>query len=219
MPVRFAAHQAGFPEDGPIAASRLSGTVWQGRMVVDGGHGVTWNTRVAASLAAWAWVADWRLTGPGTELSGGVVLRRAGGSVGPVSGVASWPVVAALMPDLPITCDGQATFVAVAVTVDGALRTGSGSVAVPAATCARSDGQGGAVPVPALRSDVHTLPDSVQAVVTAQEGTGVQLVTARLTAADRLVLTIHKAGAELVPGMPATADSELDLPLSLLTGQ
>ncbi len=203
-----------------MAVRRMSGTVWAGQMQLDGGHVVTWTTQGAASLAALGWVADWRLSGPGTALGGRLVLRRAGGEVGPVSGVAGWPLVMALLPGLPILCDGRATFVAVIATATRAARSGSGSVASDAATCARVDGRGGDVPVPALRAEVETMAaDAVQAVVTAQQGTGVPLVTMRLTAADRLVLTIHQAGAAMVPGMPATADSELDLPLSVLMGR
>ncbi len=216
MPIRFVAHQAGLPKAGPMAADRLSGTIWQGRMQIDGGHEVTWTLRPGASLWMLGLAADWRVEGPGTDLSGKVVLRSDALGLGPLSGVASWPLVAATMPGLPFSCTGQARFAAVELRVESNLRTGSGTVSTPTGECARIDGKGDAVPTPALHAQISTLEDAIQALVTPQDGPRVALVTARLTSADRLVITIHQAGAALVPGMPRTADSELDLPLSIL---
>ena len=218
MPVRFVAHQMGLPDSGPLATSRLSGTVWQGQMQVDGGHAVTWTARTGASLWAFGLAADWQVTGPGTDLAGGVVLWPGAVRLAGVSGVAGWPLIAAALPGLPITCSGQARVAAVELLLDSADRSGSGTVTAPASECSRRDGQGGAVPTPALHAQITTEPDAVQVLVTPQDGARVPLVTARLTDADRLVVTIHRAGAALVPGMPNTADSELDLPLSVLLG-
>lgn len=219
MPVRFVAHQAGLSDAGPMAVSRLSGTVWKGRMQIDGGHAVTWQARTGASLRAAGFAADWKVTGPGTDLSGDLVLWPGAVDLGPLSGVASWPLIAAVLPGLPIACAGQARFAAVNLQLDGADRSGSGTVTAPAGECARLDGQGRAVPTPALHAQITTGPDAVQVLVTPQDGARVPLATVRLTNEDRLVITIHRDGAALVPGMPATTDSELDLPLSVLTGE
>lgn len=218
MPVRFAAHQAGFPDTGPLATSRLSGTVWQGQMQIDGGHLVTWVVDGAASLWTFGFAADWRLTGPGTDLAGEVVGWPGGVDFGPASGVAAWPLVAALLPGLPIACSGQARFAAVAFGFDATERTGSGTVTAPAGECARIDRPDDRIPRPALHTQISTQPDAVQLLVTPQDGARVALVTARLTTEDRLVVTVHREGAALVPGMPKTADSELDLPVSILLG-
>jgi len=220
MPVRFVAHQVGFPDSGPMAASRLSGTVRQGRMQIDGGHEMTWTLRPGASLLALGIVADWRLAGPGSDLAGRVVLRAGGTDIGPLAGVAGWPLVAAVMPNLPIACTGQARLAAVELRLNGSARSGSGSVTTPAGECARIDasvgGTVGPVPVPALHGQITTQPDAVHLLVTPQDGPRVALLTARLTTANRLVITVHREGAALVPELPGTADSELDLPLSIL---
>lgn len=199
-----------------MAMSRLSGTVWQGRMQIDGGHDLTWTALPGASLWAAGFAADWQVAGPGTDISGRVVLWPDAVALGPLSGTASWPLIAAALPGLPVTCSGQARLAAVDLRLDGSARSGSGTVTTPAAQCTRP--QGDAVSAPALHAQIATLPDAVQVLVTPQDGPRVPLLTARLTAEDRLVVTIHREGAALVPGMPNTADSELDLPLSVLTG-
>lgn len=202
-----------------MAADRLSGTVWQVRMQIDGGHEVTWTLRPADSLWAFGLAADWRVAGPGTDLGGNVVLRRDGIDLGPLSGPASWPLVAAAMPALPIGCTGQVRFAAVELRVDGVLRTGSGTVTTPAGECSRLDGTSEVVSTPALHAQISTQDDGIQVLITPQDGPRVALVTEGLATADRVVVTIHRAWAELVPGMPSRQDSELDLPLSVLLGK
>ncbi len=219
MPVRFAAHQAGLPDTGAMAADRLSGTIWQGQLQIDGGHEVSWTLRAADSLWALGLAADWRVTGPGTDLGGNVVLRRDGIDLGPLSGVAAWPLVDAAMPGLPISCTGHARFAAVEVQVDGPLRSGTGTVTTEAAECTRNDGASEVVPAPALHAQIATVEGAIEVLITPQDGPRVALLTAKLTTEDRVVVTIHRAGAELVPGMPSTQDSELDLPLSVLLGR
>ncbi len=188
-------------------------------MQIDGGHELTWTLRSLQSLWALGLAADWRLAGPGTDLSGDVILRREGLNLGPFSGAVGWPLVAAVMPNLPISCTGQARFAAVALDVEGALRSASGTVTTAASECSRDEAGAEAVPAPALHAQISAQDDAVIVLVTPQDGPRVPLVTAKLTAADRLVLTIHRAGAELVPGMPSTQDSELDLPLAVLLGR
>ena len=186
-------------------------------MQIDGGHEVTWTALPGLSLWKFGLAADWRLSGPGTDLAGRIVLYPGGVDVGPLTGVAGWPVVAAALPGLPISCTGQARFAAVDLRL-GADRTGAGTVTAPASVCTRVDGQTDPVSVPALHALISTEPDTVQVLVTPQDGARVALLTAQLTSANRLVVTIHRDGAKLVPGMPSTADSELDLPLSVLMG-
>lgn len=223
MPVRFVAHQAGLSQNGPLSADRLSGTVREGQMQLDGGHLVTWRINGWASVGRLSLVMGWRVTGPQTDLGGDVALRPAGLSLGPVSGVAGWPLVAAVLPQVAIRCDGQARLDSVEIDAQGSTHRASGTITVPGATCARTDTASNPatdpVLVPALRADVSSSPDAIQGVIVAEDRPDTALLTARLTSTDRLVLTIHQAGAVLVPGMPATSDSELDLPLSVLLGR
>lgn len=199
-----------------MAVSRFSGTIWQGRMQIGDGHVLSWTLRPGASLLAFGFAADWQVAGPGTDLAGRAVLWADGADVGPMSGVASWPLVAAALPNLPIFCNGQARFAAVKLRLTNMERLGSGVITVPPAECVRADGSMPPTPVPALHAQISTQPGAVNVLVTPQDGPRVALLTAQVTAADRLVITIHREGAALVPGMPSTSDSELDLPLSVL---
>lgn len=188
-------------------------------MQIDGGHEISWTAKTGASLWAFGFAADWHVTGPATDIAGEAVLWPRALKLGPMSGEAGWPLVAAILPGLPIECTGHARFAAVTLQLDRAARTAEGVVTTAAAECARVDGQQEPVPTPALHAQITTLTDAVQVLVTPQDGARVALATALLTASDRLVVTIHRAGAALVPGMPNTADTELDLPLSVLLGK
>jgi hypothetical protein len=92
-------------------------------------------------------------------------------------------------------------------------RSGVGRVTVDQGVCNRVDGTVTQVPVPALVAEIATVDDGVEAVV---KSNATPLVTARLTNADRALITIHAAGAAMVPGMPSSADSQLDIPMNLL---
>ncbi len=161
-----------------------------------------------------ALVFRWTVTGRGSNLDGALAIGPRQTAVGPVDGRLDWSAVAALMPDLPIGCDMTARFDAVALRDAPQSRTGSGTITTAAGQCARIGSSGAPTPSPALNVALASVPDGVEAVVTTQADRNTPLVTARLTDTDRLVMTIHRAGAALVPGMPSAADSQLDLPLS-----
>lgn len=220
MPVRFVAHQAGLAQSGQVSLDLLSGTVRDGQMRLDGEHLVTWRVNGRASIFRLSLVIGWRVTGPQTDLSGDLALRPAGLSLGPVSGVVGWPLVMGLIPQVAIRCDGQARLDAVEIDARGSTRRASGAITMPGATCNRANtaatDKTAPVAVPALRAELSTTADALQGLIVAENAPSSPLLTARVTSTDRLVLTIHQAGAALVPGMPATADSELDLPLSVL---
>lgn len=219
-PVRFVAHHSGLPNTGPVAISRLSGTLWHGRLQIDGAHHLTWTIRIGGSLWAFGLAADWQIAGPDADISGAAVLRPSGIDLGPLSGRTGWPLVSAVLPNLLIACTGEARLAGVTLQVGPRVRDASGTVTTPDAECRRLDGQGRAVPAPALHAQLASTDDgTLTLLVTPQAGARVALLSARLTPDDRVVVTIHKEGAALVPGMPSTADSELELPLALLLGQ
>jgi Type II secretion system (T2SS), protein N len=208
MPVRFAVDVAGVT----LPLTGMSGTVWHGQGQLDGGHTVTWDTQVLQSVLAMALVADVRVTGPDTALNGRVSLTPSQVAAGPVTGQAGWPLLAAVMPGLQIACDGVAD-VRMDVMILTVPRSATAQVTVAEGFCDRVDGTITRVPVPALVADIATVEDGVEAVVTSK---ATPLVTARITNDDRAKVTIHAAGAAMVPGMPSSADSQLDIPLQLL---
>lgn len=209
MPVRVAIDAAGLtvPFDG------LSGTIWQGQAQLDAAHLVTWDIAAQDSMLTMAIVFDVQVTGPQTALTGRVALRPSQVVIGPVAGQAAWPLLAVVMPGLQIVCDGVAEVRVGSMILTADTRKAVGRITVQDGVCDRVDGTITRVPVPALEADVATVADGVEAVVT---GSGTALVTVRITNDDRARITIHAAGAAMVPGMPSSADSQLDIPLNLL---
>ena len=206
MPVRFAAGFAGVQVDG------LSGTLWQGQAQLDAGHVATWDVAAQDSLLTRTLIFDVSVTGPQTALHGRVALTPSQAVVGPLAGQAAWPLIAAVMPGLEITCDSVADVRIGALTLT-VPRRGVGQVTVNEGFCDRVDGTVTRVPVPALVARIATADDGIEAVVTSD---AVPLVTTRITNANRALITIHAAGAAMVPGMPSSADSQIDLPLALI---
>jgi hypothetical protein len=206
MPVQFAADMAG------VTVKGLSGTLWQGQAQMDAGHVTKWDVAVRDSVLTTTLIFDVGVTGPQTTLHGRVALTPSQVVVGPLAGQAGWPLIAAVMPGLEITCDSVAD-VRIGTLTMVAPRRGVGQVTVNEGFCDRVDGTVTRVPVPALVADITTVDDGIEAVVTSD---AVPLVTARITNGDRALVTIHAAGAAMVPGLPSSADSQIDLPLALI---
>jgi hypothetical protein len=207
MPVRFAADLVGVQVPG------LSGTLWDGQAQLDAGHVAIWDVAARDSMLRWALVFDVQVTGPQTRLTGRVAVRPTQIVIGPLAGQAAWPLLAAVLPGLQIACDSVADVHIGRVILTHDARSGVGQVIVNEGFCDRVDGTVTRVPVPALVADITTAEDGIQAVVTSDD---VPLVTARITNADRAQITIHAAGAAMVPGMPSSADSQIDVPLALI---
>lgn len=212
MPVRFAAQQI----DLPVATDRLSGTIWDGSLALEDQHALAWQIDQGASWGSLALVFDWTLTGQDSDITGVLALRPRRAQIGPVNGALDWQTIAAFMPDLPIRCDMQGAVDAVTLEITPDGRRGSGQVRTTAGQCLRIGATDAPTPAPAMDLTISPYPEGIAAVLTAQADSATPLVTARLSDADRVVLTIHRAGAALVPGMPDSADSELDLPLATL---
>jgi Type II secretion system (T2SS), protein N len=207
MPLRFAADMAG------IKIAEVSGTLWDGQAKLDAGHLAIWDIAVQDSLLRRALVFDVQITGPQTRLDGRMAVHLSQVVVGPISGQAAWPLVAAVFPGLQIVCDGVADVHLGGLVLTRTTRSATGRVTVDKGFCDRVDGTVRRVPVPALITDIVTVDDGVEAVVTNESAT---LATVRITNDDRAQITIHAAGAALVPGMPSSADSQIDVPLNML---
>lgn len=216
MPARFMAQQMNLP----IESDQVSGTVWNGLAELGDAHSVTWETSGFESLRQMAMVVNWRVTGPGTDLAGRVAVpvppRADRAELDAVRGSVAWPLVAAVLPGMPIRCDASAEVADLRLTLAPGLRTGEGAITVSPGICERIDGAVPAVPTPALSASLTTGTDGLVAVVTQTDAPKTPLATARLTNADRIIVTIHAAGAAMVPGMPSSADSEIELPLAAL---
>jgi hypothetical protein len=211
VPVGFAVRMAGvtLPE-----GVRLSGTLWHGVAGMQD-HQASWNSRLWDSLTAAAWVADLRVTGPETDLAGQWRLRPGGATLAPLRGQAGWALVEAVMPGLEITCATRADVDLARVMVAADARAATGQVRLAAGTCARVDGTVTDVPLPALLAEIATAPAGVGLRITGIDAPGTPLGNLLVTPDDRLRVTVHAAGAAMVPGLPASGDSQIELPLAL----
>lgn len=216
MPARFLAQQMNLP----VQLDRVSGTVWNGSAELGEAQSVTWEASGLASLRQMAMVVNWRITGPGTDLAGRIAvplpIRADRANLDAVRGGVAWPLVEAALPGMPIRCDASAKVEGLRVTLEPQSRSGEGTITVAPGVCKRIDGAVPPVPTPALGAILTTDPDGLVAVVTQTAAPRTPLATARLTNSDRIIVTIHAAGAAMVPGMPSSADSEIELPLTAL---
>lgn len=174
-----------------------------------------WQTALGRSLAAGALVADLSVEGPGTALSGELRARPARAALR-IEGVAGWPLAAALRPDLAVACE-TALVLRLTATVGRRDRAGEGQATSAAGRCGRLDGTVTDVPLPALAYRLTTGSEGLLLAVETDASPATPMAEARLTPDDRLQLTLRQAAAAMVPGLPASGDFALDLPLSALS--
>jgi Type II secretion system (T2SS), protein N len=212
MPLAFAVRLAGVAVPDGVA---LSGTVWNGKATLLG-YRASWDSRGWPSLVARGWVADLQISGPDTALAGQWVLQPGRVTIAPLAGQMGWSLLDAVMPGLEITCTTQASLTLTTATLaPPPQRQATGRVQLAAGTCARRDGTITDVPMPALQADIVTTAEGVGLTLTGVDAPAVPLGNLLITPDDRLRVTVHAAGAALVPGLPASGDSQIELPLAL----
>jgi hypothetical protein len=211
MPLGFAVRMAGVVLPAGVT---LSGTVWRGQAAL-AGHRAAWQTLPGRSVMAGAWVADLRVTGPETDLAGQAALRPGGARIAPLAGRVGWPLIDAVMPGLEIRCATTADVDLAEARIRAGDRAATGQITLAAGTCARVDGTVKDVPLPAMVARIVTTADGVGMALAAVDAPGVALGNLLVTPDDRLRVTVHATGAAMVPGLPVTGGSQIDLPLAL----
>jgi len=85
--------------------SGVSGTIWNGEVGVAGGSTAQWTWSPLRSLLGLGFAADWKLTGPDTELGGRVIAHPGSTTFDKVSGSANAGLLSVLKPNMPFSCD------------------------------------------------------------------------------------------------------------------
>lgn len=206
MPATVAASLVALPPQ----VEGLSGGLWAGRAALAGGHALEWRLS-ARDLWRGRLTAEATLEGPDTVLDGDLAASPFGVEATGWTGRAG-PSLLALGPRLIV--EGCTSRAVVDVGRLAWSRSGAaaaeGTVAIAGGTCALRRG-GGALEVPAMTLALSTAGADAQATLTRDED-GAALASLGVTGDRRLLLRVEPEGAALVPGMPASAATELEYP-------
>jgi hypothetical protein len=194
----------------------LAGTALQGVARLRG-YEVQWGTLGWPSVKAFSLLADLQIGGPDMQLAGQIRLQPGQVQLAPLQGQIGWSVVEAFMPGMEIRCQTKADVDVEDITVWQDGRRAVGMLQLAAGTCDRVDGTVTGVPLPALTGGLATTDAGVQLVIAGQDAPETPLGNLLLTPDNRLRITVHPAGAAMVPGLPVGGDSQVELPLALFT--
>jgi hypothetical protein len=185
----------------------VAGTVWNGEVGVAGGAKFEWQMAPLRSLTSLAYAADWKATGPDTDL-GGRLLAHPGGRVvlDKVSGSADATLLQALQPNLPFTCDFAMQVEMERISVGGGSRMLSGNAATDPGSCRAKNG-GAATAVPALILTAEHIGNRTLVRVAPMAQRRRVLVTMELAENGTMDLSVTPDGAAMMPflGLPAGA--------------
>jgi hypothetical protein len=185
----------------------VAGTVWNGEVGVAGGSKVEWHMAPLRSLTSLAYAADWKATGPNTDL-GGRLLAHLGGRtlLDKVSGSADGTLLQALQPNLPFTCDLTLQVEMERIAIGGGSRMLSGNAASDPGSC-RPKNAGAASAVPALILTAEHIGNRTLIRVAPMAQRRRVLVTMELAESGAVDLSVTPDGAAMLPflGLPAGA--------------
>lgn len=181
----------------------VAGTVWNGEVGVAGGSKFEWRWAPLRSLTSLAFAADWKATGPDTDMGGRGLVRFGRTVLDDVSGSAHASLLQALRPNLPFTCDlvMQLEFAKIAIggsgqAIDGKLTTDPGA-------CTPKGG-GAPVAVPSLLLTAEKIGTATRIRITPATQRRQVLMDATLGEDGKLSLRMTPDGARVLSfiGMP-----------------
>ncbi|WP_448661313.1 type II secretion system protein N [Sphingomonas sp. CJ20] len=183
----------------------VAGTIWNGEVGVAGGSKLQWQMAPLRSLLSLGYAADWKASGPNTDL-GGQLLVHPGGRVvlDKVSGAADGTLISALQPSLPFTCDLTMQVQMDRVAVGGGSgQMLSGKAATDPGSCRAKTG-GAATSVPALILTAEHIGDKTTLHLAPATQRRKLLVDATLGEDGTLDLGVTPDGAATLPflGIP-----------------
>lgn len=188
-PARFALNA------GPRFA--VAGTVWNGEAVLDGAYRIEWRWAPWRSLASFAYAADVRLTGNGTDIAGSATRSGDGYLFEGLSGRGDGALLATLMPSIPFTCDTTLQVDLPKLRMSGANAAAVGEVRADGGSCSRK-GSADNVPLPPLMLTAARGPTGTTIIV-APVGQGRRHMIEGGIGKGRLMLTPTHDGITLLP--------------------
>lgn len=183
----------------------VAGTVWNGEVGVAGGATFAWHMAPLRSLTSLAFAADWKATGPDTDLGGQMIAHLGGRTVlDHVSGAADASLLRALQPNLPFTCNLTMQVEMQRVASGGGERMAQGKVTTDPGSCRARSG-GAPVAVPALLITAEHVGQKTTIRVAPNARRLQTLMTAVLDESGALDIAMTPDGAAILPfvGLPA----------------
>jgi hypothetical protein len=185
----------------------VAGTVWNGEVGVAGGAKFEWHMAPLRSLTSLAYAADWKATGPNTDLGGRLLAHLGGRTVlDKVSGAADGSLLQALQPNLPFTCDLVMQVEMERIAIGGGSQMISGNAASDPGSC-RPKNAGAASAVPALILTAEHIGNRSLIRIAPMAQRRRTLVTFELSESGAVDLSVTPDGATMMPflGLPAGA--------------
>jgi hypothetical protein len=182
----------------------VAGTIWNGEVGVAGGSTVQWSWSPLRSLTSLGFAADWKATGPDTDLGGRVLAGFTSTTLDSVSGSADASILQAVMPALPFTCDTTLQIELRKMVIGGGSQMMDGRIASDPGACrAKRAGAGADAPVPALILTADKIGTESRIRVAPMAQRRQILVEAKIGESGGLDLTVTPDGATMLPFLGA----------------
>lgn len=187
----------------------VAGTVWNGEVGVAGGSKFEWNWAPLRSLTSLAFAADWKATGPDTDMGGRGLVRFGRTVLDDVSGSAHSSILQALRPDLPFACDLVMQLEFAKIAIGGAGQAIDGKLTTDPGTCTPKAG-GAPITVPSLLLTAEKIGAATRIRIAPATQRRQTLVDATLSEDGKLSVRMTADGARILPftGLPAGATIE-----------
>jgi hypothetical protein len=185
----------------------VAGTIWNGEVGVAGGSKFEWHMAPLRSLTSLAFAADWKATGPNTDLGGRMLVHPGGRTVlDKVSGAADASLLQAIQPNLPFTCDLTMQVQMERIAVGGGSQMLDGNAASDPGSC-RPKGAGAASALPALILTAEHIGNRTMIRLAPMAQRRKILFTAELSEDGTVDLGMTPEGAAMMPfvGLPGGA--------------
>lgn len=184
--------------------SGISGTIWNGEVGIAGGSTARWQWAPLRSLVNLGFAADWRVTGPDTDLGGRVVAGFGGTVLDKVSGSATATLLQAIQPNLPFTCDITAQIEIERLVLGGSGRMMAARMESDPGTC-RPRGAGAPTQVPSLILTSQKTGNETRIRLAPATQRLKTLLNGTLAEDGALTISLTPEGAQALPfiGLPA----------------
>lgn len=176
----------------------VAGTIWNGEVGLAGGSTLRWSWSPLRSITSLGFAADWKMTGPDTDMAGRVLAGPWSTVIDKASGTADASILAAIQPDLPFTCDLNLQVEIERAAMGGSSQMFDGRVASDPGTCSpKKAGAASAVPALILTGEKIGPQTRIRLAPMAQRRK--VLIDAALSEGGMLDLTVTPDGATMLP--------------------